>query len=115
MSMTQTSPMISEQMKQQYREEGYFILPGVLPAEHLELLRGECGGFIERMNSEMDAKGTDVLGITHRNKRYFVHDCWQQRPILGRFMFSSLMADVCRADAGAGRLPVLEPVRREVR
>ncbi len=99
MSVTYTS-VITDELKQQFRDEGYFILPGVLPAEHLELLRSECGGFIDRMNARMDEQGTDVLGINHRNKRYFVSNCYAQRPILGKFIFSELMAEVCRATLG---------------
>lgn len=91
---------ISDAMKQQYRDEGYFILENVLPKEHLELLRGECKYFMDAADREMDRQGTDVLGITHRNKRYFVHDCYQQRPALGQFIFSDLMAEVCRATLG---------------
>jgi ectoine hydroxylase-related dioxygenase (phytanoyl-CoA dioxygenase family) len=100
MSVMEMVPVVSEALKQQFREEGYFILPNVLPKEHLELLRAECSGFIDRMNKEMDEKGTDVVGINHRNKRYFVNNCWQQRPVLGEFIYSRLMADICRATLG---------------
>lgn len=97
---TITASAISEQMKQQYRDEGYFILERVLPEEHLELLRSECAGFIDRVNRRMDEKGTDVLGISRRNSRYFADHCFEERPILGQFLFGSLMADICRATLG---------------
>lgn len=102
MTATMSVPTItiSEAHKRQYRDEGYFILERVVPQEHLELLRGECQGFIDRMNAEMDRQNTKVLGINHRDKRYFVHDCYKQRPTLGQFIFSDLMAEVCRATLG---------------
>ncbi len=40
--MTTTLGVVTDAHKQQYQEEGYFILPNVIADEHLELLRGEC-------------------------------------------------------------------------
>ena len=48
----------------------------------------------------MDQKGTDVLGINHRHKRYFIANCFQQEPKLRDFLFSELMAEVCQATLG---------------
>ena len=48
----------------------------------------------------MDAEGTDVIGISHRNSRYFASNCLGDQPQLRRFLFSDLMADVCRATLG---------------
>lgn len=92
--------LVTEAHKKQYLEEGYFILENVIPAEHLELLRSECQFFMDRIHREMDSAGTDVLGINHRNSRYFIANCYQERPVLGDFIFSDLMADICRATLG---------------
>ena len=91
---------ITDAQKQQFQEEGYFILENVIPEPLLELLRGECGTFIGQMDAEMDRQDTDVLGINHRNKRYFVSNCFRKQPKLREFLFSDLMADVCRATLG---------------
>ena len=48
----------------------------------------------------MDQKVTDVLGINHRHKRYFIANCFQQEPKLRDFLFSDLMAEVCQATLG---------------
>jgi ectoine hydroxylase-related dioxygenase (phytanoyl-CoA dioxygenase family) len=97
---TLTSSVVNEDHARQYREEGYFILERVVPEEHVELLRSLCQGFIDDFNREMDERGTDTIGINHRNKRYFLFDCYRQRPELGQFLFSPLMADICRATLG---------------
>ncbi|MEE2753196.1 MAG: phytanoyl-CoA dioxygenase family protein [Candidatus Latescibacterota bacterium] len=94
------SIQITEQQKQQYRDEGYMILERVIPAEHLALLRDECGGQIDRMHARMDEAGTDVIGINHRDRRYFVANCYKEIPILRDFLFSELMAEICRATLG---------------
>lgn len=98
--MTAALPLITEAQKQQYQDEGYFVLESVIPENHLELLREECGRFIDRIHREMDAAGTDVIGINHRNSRYFIHDCHRQSDRIGEFIFSPLMAEVCRATLG---------------
>lgn len=91
---------ITEAQKRQYRDEGYFILESVIPDHHLELLRGACQTFIDQMHARMDERGTDTLGINHRNKRYFVSNCFRQQPRLRAFLFSDLMAAICRATLG---------------
>ena len=92
--------VITNEQREQYREEGYMILERVIPDEHLALLRDECGGQIERMHQRMDEAGTEVIGINHRNKRYFVSNCYKERPILCDFLFSEVMADICKATHG---------------
>lgn len=94
------SLMITETQKESYRSEGYMILERVIPEEHLQMLRDECAGQIERMHSRMDEAGTDVIGINHRNKRYFVSNCAKERPILRDFLFSDVMAEICKATLG---------------
>ncbi|MDP6040396.1 MAG: hypothetical protein QGG64_17725 [Candidatus Latescibacteria bacterium] len=54
---------ITEEQKQQFKDEGYLILESVIPENHLELLRGECQMFIDKMDAQMDEQGTDVTRI----------------------------------------------------
>jgi len=91
---------ITEEQKQQYQDEGYLILESVIPENHLELLRGECQTFIDKMHERMDEAGTDTIGINHRNQRYFVSNCFRQQPKLREFLFSDLMATICQATLG---------------
>jgi len=96
---TLTMP-ITDQQKQQFHDEGYFVMERVIPEEDLEMLRGECQRFIDIINAEMDKSGTDVWGITHRNKRYFIGNRHKESPLLPHFLFSDLLADICRATLG---------------
>ena len=91
---------ITEQQKRQYQEEGYLILESVIPGHLLDLLRGECQTFINQVDAEMDRRNTDVIGINHRHKRYFAANCFRQQPKLRDFLFSDLMAEICRATLG---------------
>jgi len=87
---------ISDEQREQYQQEGYMILERAIPQHYLDLLRGQCQEAIARM----DAEGSDTLGINHRGSRYFVANCFKQQPVLREFLFSELMAEVCRATLG---------------
>jgi ectoine hydroxylase-related dioxygenase (phytanoyl-CoA dioxygenase family) len=78
--------VISDQQKSQYRDEGYFILERAIPAEHLELVREAARQVVERSGA--------------RSNRYVTEHNWQQIPQLRKFLFSDLMADICRATIG---------------
>ncbi len=92
--------MISEQQRQQYIDEGYFILEHAIPAEHLQILRDACDTLIEAMHREMDRLQTDHIHISHRGKRYHIAKQYAQAPRLREYIFSDLMAEVCRATIG---------------
>ncbi|MCC6424098.1 MAG: phytanoyl-CoA dioxygenase family protein [Phycisphaerales bacterium] len=100
--------VISDELKRQYIEEGYFILPAAIPSEHLEMLRDECTRFIDEINAEMDAAGKKVMGINHRDKRYFVANKQSKSELLRQFLFSDLMAQVCKATIGPDAFLFLE-------
>jgi ectoine hydroxylase-related dioxygenase (phytanoyl-CoA dioxygenase family) len=95
-----TEPIVTEKQKKQFQEEGYFILERCVPEELLRLLRNNCQGFIDGADAEMTAQGVDRLGLNVRGKRYFNAHCYKKSPILGEFIFSELMAEICRATIG---------------
>lgn len=95
-----TTPIISAAQRQQYREDGYFILERVIPEQHLQILRDSCDHLIELMHREMDRQGTDHLHISHRGRRYHIAKQYDKPPGLASYVFSDLMAEVCRATIG---------------
>jgi ectoine hydroxylase-related dioxygenase (phytanoyl-CoA dioxygenase family) len=92
------SPLVSEEQKQQYRDEGYFIQERVIPDEHLALLREECQRYINEADAKMDAAGVERMGLNHKGSRYFIAAYKQDRnPRLAEFLFSPLMRELCDA------------------
>ena len=89
------APLSADQVRS-FQEHGWTLLPAALPAAHLALLRGSCQTAIDTMEAEMDRQGKDVLGISHRGKRYFSCNTSQQDPRLLDFIFSPFMAGICR-------------------
>jgi len=97
---TLTQFKVTEEQKRKYQEDGYFLLEKVIPDSELEVLRSECDFLIKEQEAEMDRLGTDVLNLSRRNSRYFVFLAYKNRPELGKFIFSDLLAEVCRATIG---------------
>lgn len=91
---------ITEEQRNQYRNEGYVILESVIPAAQVEGLRQECQHYIDRYDAEMEAKGVTVQGINHYKKRYFISRRGLESPIITDFLFSELMAGICQATLG---------------
>lgn len=93
------APLISEQQKQQFRDEGWFLLSGVVPAEHLALMREVCTDFIRTYDAEMDAAGVTQQGLNMKGSRYFI-SLRHKGTRLGEFIYSDVMEQVCRATLG---------------
>ena len=98
--MNRQSTVITDEHCQQYRDEGYFIVENAISEEHLQIMRDSCDLLIGLMHQEMDRLGTDHIHISHRGKRYHVAKKYDQTPRLAEYVFSDLMADVCKATIG---------------
>ncbi|MGI5397269.1 phytanoyl-CoA dioxygenase family protein [Streptomyces sp. CA-251251] len=92
--------LVTREMAEHYREEGFFVLERALTPEQLELLRSGAQYSIDKADAAMDAEGVDRLGINARGKRYFGHMIYQDLPELREVLFGETMAEVCRATIG---------------
>jgi ectoine hydroxylase-related dioxygenase (phytanoyl-CoA dioxygenase family) len=100
-NMTNATTLISEAQKQQFKDEGYFILEKALDDSQLKLLQDTCQHFIDEMNAEMDRLGVTVLrGINHKNNRYFIPTFLHGSDLLAPILFSEQMAEINRATLG---------------
>jgi ectoine hydroxylase-related dioxygenase (phytanoyl-CoA dioxygenase family) len=85
---------------EQFARDGYAVFENALAGDLLTLLRGQCDDFVAREDARMDEAGVDIIGISHRGKRYFANECQRERPQLRAMLFSETMADVCRSTLG---------------
>jgi ectoine hydroxylase-related dioxygenase (phytanoyl-CoA dioxygenase family) len=97
--MAVSVPRITSDHARQFKEEGFFVLERVVPANHLEALRDECQRFIDERDREMDRLGVDALDLDHRGSRYFVH-AYGESPAVRQFLFSDLMAHIAQVALG---------------
>ncbi len=100
MNQRTINAMISDQLRQQFIDEGYFILENAIDESYLQILRDACQVLIDAMHAEMDRLQTDHLHISHRNQRYHIAKQYHLAPRLSEYVFSPLMADICRATIG---------------
>lgn len=91
---------ISSSQREQFERNGYFILENAIPLSQLQSLRDEAQRFRAQMDAEMDAQGVTRIGITHKNNRYFISNRFKESAALREFLFSDLMAEICRATLG---------------
>ncbi|MXW53989.1 MAG: phytanoyl-CoA dioxygenase family protein [Gammaproteobacteria bacterium] len=91
---------VSEDVKTEFRRSGYAILDSVIDDSTLVALREECSYFMGYIDSWLDSKGSEVFGITHRNKRYFIANRYRLRPRVAEFLFSGLMAQISSSFLG---------------
>ena len=92
--------MITDEQVEQYQREGWFILESVIPAPALAALQAECMRLVAQFESEMLAKGETSHNISHYKKRYFISNRSASSPIMSEFLYSDLMAELCRALLG---------------
>lgn len=87
---------LTEDQIRQYHEEGYLVVPSLIPPEHLALLRDAAQATIVRDDARMDAAGVDRLELNLRGVRYFSINPSYMHPEIYRFSCSDLMADIAR-------------------
>ena len=97
---TLNKPLITDDQRRQFTEEGYFIVENAVSEEHLQILRDSCDFLIEAMHEEMDRLGTDHIHISHRGRRYHIAKQYDRAPRLSEYIFSDLMSEVCKATIG---------------
>lgn len=106
--MTNMVSVVGEAQRQQYRDEGWFVLERVLSDEQLDLLRRYAQTAMNKIDAEMDAAGRDVIGINHRGRRYFASGMAKTEPELRAFLFGDLMAGICQATIGGNAFQFVE-------
>ena len=92
--------LVSEADRRLYAEEGYMVLPRVIPGDMLRMLREECSYFLGYMDACMDHGLVSGEALSRRGSRYFVNNLYRYSTRLWRFIYSDLMAEVCRATIG---------------
>ena len=98
--IVQSQTPVTEAHRRQYEEEGFFVLERAIPEDALQMIRDKCDELVREQEAEMDRQGSDELNLSRRGSRYFVFLAYKDHPELANFIFSDLMADICRATVG---------------
>ena len=93
---------VSKDLRRQFREEGYFILENAMSGQQIEDLRSEAARFMQLQDEEHARHGVGPKDINQAGVRYFIgnkHKIWGSEK-LERYIYSNLMAEICRATIG---------------
>ncbi len=114
--------LISEHDKEQFREEGYFLLQQAIPDAQLKELRATCDHYIAEFDDSEplpegevepmhggelvtrvapDGRRFLANALTERKARYFLQQRHTENAVLHDFISSPLMVEVCLATLGA--------------
>lgn len=93
-------PTITEDMIDQYKAEGYFMLEDAIGPDDLDRLRGGAQFAMDRLDKQMEEANVDRIGINAKGKRYFTAGVHHDRPELAEFAKGAVMSEICRAALG---------------
>jgi len=86
--------------KEQFRQEGFMVVPGYLNEHELNIVREACDWSVADIEIEMRSRGIDRDRINVLGKKYFVLSPRKKRPELNDIIFGKKAAAVCRATIG---------------
>ena len=91
---------LTEQQKNQYREEGFTIIPDFLDSKELDTVRLACDKSIDAIENDMHERRIREDRINVLGKKYFINNARRSFPELERIIFSEKTAEVCRGTIG---------------
>lgn len=93
-------PPLTPAQQQHFTEEGYCVLERVLLPEHLAALDAACQQLWDEQVATMDLLQAQTLGLSHKDKRYFLSSLHVHGSAMHEFLFSDLIADIVRSLLG---------------
>lgn len=83
-----------------FNERGFAVLDRVLPAPLLAAMQAECDRNLQLQLDAMDRVGATTLGLSQRNRRYFLPDRFEESNALTAFLFGPLVQSISRSLLG---------------
>ena len=83
-----------------FERDGLFVLPRIIPPAQLRALQNECMRLIAVRDADMEAQGIEVDGITHKGRRYFIHNNQNTSAVCREWIFGDMMAEIAQSILG---------------
>ncbi|MGC4087779.1 MAG: hypothetical protein QM756_07760 [Polyangiaceae bacterium] len=80
--------IITPALKASFLNEGFMILPSVISADTLAILREECSYSLGYVDSLLDARGVEMDDLSQRGKRYFIQNQYRRSERLWEFILA---------------------------
>jgi len=84
----------------QFEREGYLVLHDAIDPALLAGMQAECERNLALQLRDMDRAGTDTLGLTQRDRRYFLPDRFEDSAALCAFLFGARVDAIAAALLG---------------
>lgn len=94
--------------REQFMSDGYCVLEQAISKADLTTLDAVCERHLARQRADMDLVKADVLGLSHRDRRYFLSSRHTDNPGMEEFLFGERMAGVVRELLGDDAFLFLE-------
>jgi len=95
-----TESVVTSDDRREFARNGFVVLRSVIDPAMLAMLREECAVFVARTDRWLEARGLDVLGITHRGRRYFIPNRYRDSARMPDFVFGDLMREITTSFLG---------------
>lgn len=109
-----TSDTLSIRMKippaarEQFLTDGYAIVEEAIAPAELQMLEARCADHLDRQLADMERAGALRLGLSHKDRRYFLSTWDSAVPEMEDFLFGSTMAGIVSTFLGPDAFLFLE-------
>lgn len=79
-----------------FQEHGYLVLDGAIPPDLLAAMQTECDRNLDMQLADMDRAGAHTLGLTQRDRRYFLPDRYDESTALTSLLFGPIIPAIAR-------------------
>lgn len=94
--------------REQFLRDGYAIVEDAIAAAELRMLEARCADHLERQLADMERAGAVRLGLSHKDRRYFLSTWDAAVPEMEGFLFGPTMAGIVRTFLGPDAYLFLE-------
>lgn len=100
--------ILSEAHRHQFERDGFCVLERVIPQQDLEALDQSCQSYLAEHAELMERVQAEVLGLSHKGRRYFLPSWHEEESAMGKFLFGGTMEEVVRGLLGGDAFLFLE-------
>lgn len=100
--------ILTDAQRSHFEREGYCVLESILSKPDLAALDASCQCYLDEHTELMERVQADVLGLSHKGRRYFLPSWHESESAMGRFLFCDLIEEILRSLLGEDAYLFLE-------
>lgn len=91
---TPTRAGLTTAQVEHFRAHGYLVLDRIIEPALLAAMQQECDRNLDLQRADMERVGSDTLGLSQRNRRYFLPDRFDESAALTDFLFGPVVRTI---------------------